>query len=244
MNTLTRKQREIQQRETQILEVSRHMLSERGYLWLSMDRVAAEMEYSKGTIYQHFKNKEEIILALAIETLKKRKDLFERAAAFQGVPRERLSAIGVACELFVRLYPDHFQLEQVIRTSSIWEKTSEIRQQVMRSCEASCVGIVGGVVRDAIAHGDMKLPDDMTVEDIVFGLWSINYGGFSIITTSTADSLSEVGISDPFMAIRRNIGSMMDGYQWRPLSHEHDYDETYQRVQNEVFSDELQQLVS
>ncbi|PHS14133.1 MAG: TetR family transcriptional regulator [Blastopirellula sp.] len=244
MNTLTRKQREIQQREMQILEVSRRMLGDRGYLWLSMDRVAEEMEYSKGTIYQHFKNKEEIILALAIETLKKRQDLFERAASFQGSPRERLSAIGVACELFVRLYPDHFQVEQIIRASSIWEKTSEIRQQVLRTCEASCIGIVGGVVRDAIAHGDLKLPEDMAVEDIVFGLWSISYGGSSIIMTTTPNSLTEVGINDPFLAIRRNIGSMMDGYNWLPLSKDYDYDETVQRVQKEVFSDELQQVVS
>ena len=68
MGTLTRKQREIAEREQLILGIAAEMLVERGYLGLTMDRIAAATEYSKGTIYQHFPNKEEIVAALATES--------------------------------------------------------------------------------------------------------------------------------------------------------------------------------
>ena len=125
MSTLSRKQREIKEREQLILDTARPMLVREGYHGLSMDRIAEALEYSKGTIYKHFSCKEEIIIALAIETLEKRTEMFERASAFRGLPRERMAATGLAAELFVRLYPDHFSVEQIIRSTSIWEKTSE-----------------------------------------------------------------------------------------------------------------------
>lgn len=236
MSTATRKQRERQQREAQILEVSRPMLLREGYHGLNMDRVAEALQYSKGTIYNHFSCKEEIIIALAIQTMEKRTALFERAAAFRGRPRERMDAVGLAAELFVRLYPEHFRVEHIIRNTSMWEKTSEKRRVVMRQCESHCVGIVGGLVRDAIAERDLQLPPEVAPADLVFGIWSMAYGAFSILTTS--DQLPELGISDPFVAVRKNIMTMLDGYRWRPLSGEHDYQAVKQRIADEVFPDE------
>ncbi|MEQ8839279.1 MAG: helix-turn-helix domain-containing protein, partial [Lacipirellulaceae bacterium] len=136
--TLTRKEREKPEREVRILELARVMLRESGYLGLSMDRIAAEMEYSKGTIYQHFRNKEEIILALANDALETRLRMFEVAATWNGNSRERMAAVGAAAEEFVDRFPLHFAVEQIVCSASIWEKTSEERQQMMQSCESRC----------------------------------------------------------------------------------------------------------
>lgn len=242
MPALTRKQREIQDREAQILSVAREMLLKDGYLGLSMDRIAEAVEYGKGTVYRHFPNKEDIILALAVETQKKRTSLFQRASLFRGASRERLTAVAVACELFVRLYPSHFHVEQVVRLSSIWEKTSEKRQNIMRTCEQSCMGIVAGIVRDAISQGDLTLSGGMTPEGMVFGMWAINFGSFSIMTTSGA--LDEIGIDDPTLAIRGCINHMLDGFGWKALSSEHDYEAVFQKALTETFTDEYQQLLA
>lgn len=239
MNTLSRKQREIAQREEQILDVARKMLAEGGYLGLGMDRIAAAMEYSKGTIYQHFSCKEEVIIALANQAQEKRVGMFQRAAQFRGGSRERLAALGRAAELFVERYPDYFQVEQIVRLSSIWEKISEDRRACMRTCEQRCVETVSGIVRDGLASGDLALPEGVSPEDLVFGLWSINFGAFSILSTST--SLAEIGIRDPLEALRMDISMMLDGYGWKPLSHEHDYHETLERIDREVFGHEYEQ---
>src|SRR5579859_1374332 len=105
MSTMTRKQREIRDREERILDVALGMLEGDGYLGLNMDRIAEALEYSKGTIYQHFSCKEEIVLSLANRALAKRCELFRRGAAFRGGTRERAHGIGMAAEIFLRLYP-------------------------------------------------------------------------------------------------------------------------------------------
>ncbi|MEW4527434.1 MAG: TetR/AcrR family transcriptional regulator [Maioricimonas sp. JB045] len=238
MSTLTRKQREIQEREQRILAVARTALLEQGYLGLSMDAIAAHLEYSKGTIYNHFPCKEEIIIALALETNDKRLGMFERAAAWPGLPRERMAAVGVAAELFVRLFPGHFRVEQLVRSTSIWEKTSNERREVMRSCETRCVGLLAGIVRDAIAQGHLTLPDGMSPEDLVFGLWAQTFGAYAIMATS--ENLQLLGVTDPYVAVRTNINRMLDGFGWAPTSDVHPYPDLFERVSNEVFPDECQ----
>lgn len=234
---LSRKQREIEQREVLILDVAREMLMQHGYLGLRMDHIAGKIEYSKGTIYQHFPNKEEIILALANQALLKRAALFSHASTMRKKSRERLAAIGAAAELFVQRFAHYFQVEQIIRINSIWEKTSENRQKVMRSCESKCMAILSGVVRDAVAHGDLVLPEDRTPEDIVFGLWSMNIGAFAILASS--DSLHEIGIADPISALRANTNQMLDGYGWLPLSTEVDFDAAIEQAKAEMLKSDV-----
>lgn len=240
MTTLTRKQREIRDREGRILHVARQLMQDGGYLGLSMDAIASELEYSKGTIYNHFPCKEEIIIALAIGTMEKRTEMFQRAASKPGLPRERLTGVGVAAEMFVKLYPEHFGVEQLIRSASIREKTSEKRRMAMHACEDRCMGIVAGVVRDAVSQGHLELRGDMTPEDLVFGLWSQTFGAYSIIATS--DALPEHGVRDPYLCVRQNINMMLDGFGWSPLSTDYDFLSLFERLQTEVFPDECRQV--
>lgn len=240
MSTLSQKKQEIAEREGNILDIAREMLKERGYLGLSMDAIAAELEYSKGTIYNHFPCKEEIIIALVNETMDTRREMFERASHYTGSSRERMAAIGVASELFVRLYTDHFDVEQLIRSPSIWDKTSESRRLEMHGGESRCMQIVTAIVRDGIACGELQLPDGMVPEDLVFGLWSLTFGAYSIIVTT--ESLEAHGVLDPYLAVRRNINILLDGFPWKPLSTEFNYLEFFEHLVAEVFPDEFQQI--
>ncbi len=237
MSKISQKQQEILDRERQILVAARSQVEERGYLGLSMDSLATDVGYSKGTVYNHFGSKEEILLALAIETQQKQSAMFRRAAAYAGTSRQRMAAVGVADELFVRLYPQHFQIEQVVFVSSIWEKTSEKMRFQMRSSQQSCMGVVAGIVRDAVASQDLVLPEEMEPEDVVFTVWSLSFGAHSILSQS--GSLTELGIEEPFKAIRHGINHTLDGFGWGPLSDEYDYLALFDRLPEELFADEL-----
>lgn len=242
MTTLTRKQREIRQREERILSLARDMLLADGYHGLSMDRIAEALEYSKGTIYQHFRNKEEILLALANEAMENRLRMFRRGAAFRGRARERLSAVGMAAELFFQLFPHHFHVEQVLRLSSVQEKTSPERRKILESCEAQCMAVISGVVRDGEASGDLSLPASMTAEDVCFGLWSLTFGGYSLVASSP--SLAAIGIREPLLAIRDNANRLLDGLGWQPLSGAIEFPALAARIAAEVFPAETQQLAA
>ncbi len=235
MKTLSPKQREIAARESRILEIARPIVIQEGYQALNMDRIAAELGLSKGTIYNHYSCKEEIVISLAVETTTRRTEMFRAAAQFMGGPRFRMQAVGVAAEKFVRESPEHFIFEQILRMDSVWEKTSEKKRAIVTSCEMNCMGIVGGVVRDAIAKGDLALPDHVTPEDLVFGLWSLTSGAYSIIITS--ESLENLGMSEPYEMVRNHTAVMMDGYRWKPFSSEFDRNELIERIEKEVFGD-------
>ena len=240
MSTISPKKQEIQEREGRILELARRSFVTSGYHGLSLDAMASELGVSRGTIYNHFKCKEDIILALLLETAEKRREMFQRVASYQDVPRARLAVIGVASELFVRLYPDHFRVEQIVKADSIWDKTTEERRTLLKTCQIQCVGIVAGVVRDGVAQGHVSLPDGVTPEALVFGLWSMTEGAYSIIATSGA--VAEMGMDEPFPVIRRNIHMMLDGIGWTPLSTERDYDSNMEKIIREVFAEEFAQL--
>ena len=127
---MTPKKREILEREARILAVARPIVVREGYHGLNMDRIADALSYSKGTIYNHFSCKEEVIIALAIQSASKRVELFRKAAQFQAKSRFRMLAIGEAAESFVRDFTDYFLFEEIIQLPSVREKTSEKRQAV------------------------------------------------------------------------------------------------------------------
>ena len=236
MKTLTPKKREIAQREARILDVARPMILQDGYLGLSMDKIASELGLSKGTIYNHFSCKEEVVISLAVQTMTKRKEMFRKAAQFRACARFRMLAIALAAEKFVRQSPEHFAFEQIIRLDSVWEKTSEQRRVVVRTCEIDSMATVAGIVRDAITSDDLNLPETVTPEGLVFGLWSLTSGAYSIIVTS--DSLELLGLNEPFEMVRQHTAVLMDGYQWKPLSSEFDRNDLFKRIATEVFGDE------
>ncbi|HSR49553.1 MAG TPA: TetR/AcrR family transcriptional regulator [Acidobacteriota bacterium] len=236
----TRKQKEIERREEMILETAREMLLKEGYVAMTMDRIAEAVDYSKGTVYQHFSCKEDILAELTVQAARRRTDLFEKAATFQGCPRERMTALGVATEVFIQSYPDHFQSEQLILNSSLWCKTSSKRREQVHACISRILSIMSGIIRDAVSQGDLTIPKHTKVDEISFGLWGITVGCHSIMMTPDLNLLS-FGIDDPFAALRRNCNYLLDGLGWKPLFREADYKETYQRIYQEVFPHVIRQ---
>jgi AcrR family transcriptional regulator len=215
MVTASRKQREIQNREAQILRLARPILLREGYQALTMERLAALMEYAKGTLYNHFPNKEEIVLALVIESMELRFKLFQAAAALSPTSRNRLMAIGVACELYTQDFSDHFAIEDWVRNATIWDKSSPKRHELIMQCESRCLNVVTGIVRDAVREGDLILRPGLSAEEMIFGFWSLNYG--SQVLAATSPSLSSLGIPDAPRALRHHCCILMNGFDWKPF---------------------------
>lgn len=223
MVELTRKQKEMECRTSEILRVSRQILISEGFQGLSMKRVASQMEYAKGTMYNHFPNKEEIVLALAVESMTLRRILFEQSAIVTGPARFRMMALGAACEFFTQHCTDDFLVEQCIRNQSIWDKSSDQRQNLIRQCEGECMGIVAAIVRDAVDRKELVIPESLTPEELVFGFWAINYG--SQILTFSSPSLPAIGINDPRNAIRVHCCTLLNGFAWQPVMMPAEYNE-------------------
>ena len=236
MNRSARKQLEIEAREQKILEVAAKMFVTSGYHGLNMDDIAQEIGCAKGTVYGHFRNKEDILMEMASRGVDKRAEMFSKAAAYPGRPRVRMAVLGMSCQLFVRAFPHYFAAEIILRTETLREKAAPERQEFMRACESRCMQILAGIVRDAVSCGDLELPDEMNAEELTFGLWSLTYGGFTLLETGTP--LQNLGIRDPYQAIFQNAYLMLDGIGWKPLSNEMDYQAINEHALEELFPSE------
>lgn len=231
-STLSRKDRERKFREDLFLDTAAEMLLKEGYLGLNLDRLAFKVEYSKGTLYQHFKTKEDLILAVAARSLEQRMQLFTRAASLTGRARERMTAIGIADLVFVHFHPQHFQIEQLMRQASLWEKTSEDRRRQFGLTTEHCAETVTRITNDAIQQGDLVL-SNMSVKEVLFGLRALSLG--SHLLALQPKLMKEMGIEKPVHLLVLQQRAYLDGVGWKPLSKDWDYEETYKRIFKEIF---------
>ena len=228
-----RKERERAAREELILDHAQRILLEEGFQNLNLDVLAKAVEYSKGTLYLHFKTKEDIAMAVVTRASKERADFFERALDFQGRSRERIQAIGFACCHFASVYPDYFNVEMMLKSHSFWEKADEVRQHEYAMQGGRCFRAVYQIVTEALQAGDLpkgKIPP----EQIVFGIASMAVG--SHIMGRNPHAAVMAGI-DPLKVLCQNVDLVIDGLGWRPLSTEYDSAAVDRRIKKEIFPD-------
>jgi AcrR family transcriptional regulator len=240
MKTLSPKKREIIRRESRVLELARGILLKRGYHGLTMARIAKAAGCSKATVYQHFPCKEEIIVALATESVEIQRSLVDRAATFQGRPRERMVAVGIATQLYAELYAEDSRIFQIVNGEAILQKASERTIWRLRSSGLRTVNVMLGIVRDAMAQGDLKLQEGHSAEDIIYHFWLLGEGGKA--SPHMWLPPEEFSIKNPFESIINTSLTLADGYGWKPLSSEWDYTETTDRVWREVFPAERRKV--
>jgi AcrR family transcriptional regulator len=231
-----RKKREYAQREKLIISTARKLLLDLGYLDLNMDRIAEVTEYSKGTIYQHFSCKEEILVQMLTESVQAVGKFLERGAQFQGTPREKMAALTIGWDLFIQLNPDHFKSRLLLQNETIRAKASPVLQKNLEKAEQNNMAIVSGVIREGVSQGYVQLREGVTPEEVSFGLWTGALGAYVLMSYEV--NLQALGISDPRKAVWDNIHALLDGFGWHPLYHELNWGETRSRIFREIFPDE------
>ena len=237
---MSRKQRELHEREQLILDSAKKILHEEGLANLTMDRVAADIEYSKGTVYNHFKNKEEIISGISCRCMNNLIELFTRAKHHTGSSRERIAAIGIAHSLYARLNPIEVQNMQIIKSQAIRDKISKEKTDEILTLEKNVTGIVIDIVIQALQAGDIPADEKFVPDGIVFGLWSMGFG--SNLLHLSDINFTQLGMQQPLDMMWVNSNKLLDSYNWQPLSHEFDIDLMYKKICKELFQNELQQL--
>jgi len=144
MSIATRKQREKEEMRALILDAARKVFLEKGYFDASIRNIAEEIEYSPGTIYLYFKDKDEIFHALHEEGFRKMLDKMQPLEHVTD-PFERLKAMGRVYLEFARDNKDFYDLMFIIQApikheleDGKWEmgrRTLEYLKNVLRQCQ-------------------------------------------------------------------------------------------------------------
>ena len=232
-------QTEIRQREGVILSAARTVLLDRGYFGLTMVRVAAVSECPKGTMYQHFGCKEDLLVALAVKCAGARLEMMERAAAHSCQSRERVVGLGESVGLYTRLYPEDSRIMHMA-TGPIREKASPQHLNELVQIEDRELGILYDILEDAVKEGNLVPRHEEMIKEMAFGIWALVDGAFTLIESNSPRQV--LGIDSPFSNLFRVFGVLADGYGWRPLFHELDWEASLARTRQAVFPEEAQQL--
>jgi len=236
---LSQKHLEIQSRDNAILDAARGIFFDRGYYGLTMDGIANQVGCPKGTIYHRFSCKEDIIICLATRSLQVRNSMMTRAAAFEGRSRERMLAVGEATSLFTRLYQSDSRLLHMAM-GPVREKASPERVLALAREESSAIQTVYGILQSGVKEGDLPLAGEVSVEEIALGAWGLVDGAFTLIESGIPFHCLD--LQDPFHKVWHFFNIAADGYGWKPLLNEWDYEETLARVRKQVFPEEAQEV--
>jgi AcrR family transcriptional regulator len=220
-------------RERWILRAAREQFLHQGWEGFSIEGIADRIGCSRALVYAHYPTKEEILLALAIESKAKRLEMLEHTLEFEGRARERLVAVDLM-EGF--LAEADIPVEILVTSTRVRARTTAKRQRALKTLELKLHLVGSGLVREAVGAGDLKLPAHTSPDQLYFSLWSSVWG--AMLVQRSDFPYEEAGIPSPPRTMRRSLLVMLDGFGWRPLSHEWDYRETCVRVEREIFQRE------
>lgn len=170
MGTEERKKRDKQEMVENILNAAMKLFLSQGYKNVTIRKIADEIEYSPGTIYLYFKDKEEILLALQTRAFGK---FYEAQMSVQNIkdPVQRLMAHGKKYIEFALANPEYYDLmfimEQPVITKSEEWHTGMNSYDLLRKN-----------VKDCTDKGLLRFNN---YEAASFALWSFVHGIASII---------------------------------------------------------------
>ncbi|HAS63274.1 MAG TPA: TetR/AcrR family transcriptional regulator [Vibrio sp.] len=239
---LSKKQQAIADREVELILLAKSLVQEQGFSNLTMDKLTALSPYSKGTIYNHFCSKEDVIIALCIHSLKSEALLFARAGQFDGSSREQVVAMHVGYRIYARMEPVLSTCAIMAKSPWVLEKASPDRVKVMNELEEQVVTYADGLVLEAVSAGDLRFSPGIGSDSIVFANWAIAFGSNALAQNASRSHCIK-RLQDPFTVLN-NANMLLDGLNWKPLSTEWDYRKTWQRVEQELFSEEIAYLDS
>lgn len=234
MNTQSRRQREFQQREQLFLDTARAIIQQEGFHSLTMEKIAAETEYAKGTIYKHFSNKEDLIVALCGQGLSYLVSLCAEMSGFPGKPREKLAVMAIAYQLYAQRYPEEYDLIMEARAGNLREKASQARLAFTDEQDATLLQLIRDQIDQAMTDGDLQLREGLQKDDICFGLWSMAFG--VTVLEQARDLIINMDISPDGFQLSRQLTCLLDGYGWRPMSHEQDYFKVLDQAQQHLIA--------
>ena len=167
MGAKERKERQKTEMREAILSAALKLFSDDGYDTVTMRKIADEIEYSVGTIYLYFRDKNEIFFELHNRGFA---EFFQKQLTVQHIedPLERLTAHGTTYIQFAIDHPEYYDVMFISRTPS-----KEINKNKHWTEGERTYDLLKLNIRQAMEAGYFKGVD---IEVAAFSLWSFVHG--------------------------------------------------------------------
>lgn len=238
--SLSKSEQKKADREEELIDLAVEIINQSGFSSLTLEKLTAQSSYSKGTIYNHFKSKEDCLSALCARAVSSILILFKRALEFDGTSREKALAVHYSYQLYTHLEPTLFMAVLSSKAPGVRENTSEQRMALVDSLELEINQLSDDMIAVALSDGSLHLPSHLSVDTLSFANWAMSFGTNAL--ASQASDLRAIKRLDADTILLQNISILHDGMNWSPLSKDWDYQKTWQRIGQEVFLDDIAAL--
>ncbi|MGB0465927.1 MAG: TetR/AcrR family transcriptional regulator [Pontibacterium sp.] len=228
-------------REQDLICTALNIISTEGVSGLTMDKLVAQVPYSKGTVYKHFSCKEDLLTALCNNSLKKLSSLFERALTFEGNSREKMLSVGFAYFLHSQLNATEFMLVISAKTPGIREKSTAKRQEQHLSLENGLMSSMLEVITLGLSSGELALQPHLSPPQIAFSLWAMSFGTIALLHQSLDQCVMRTDMVLERELVNHN-NLLLDGLGWQPFTQAHNGAETLARLKAGIFAPEIARL--
>lgn len=181
-----------------ILDTAWQMVKEEGWQSLSIRKIATAVNYSVPVIYDHFENKEAIVLEFARQGFEMLTKSVARAIDKTNDPAEQLKAIADGYWKFASKHKEYYQLMFGMgmvgcEIEKCFPERADFRTMVMDP------------IKILIAKGEN--PDDNPFLKY-FTFWSILHGLISIrnLDTNVSENVSKMVMDDAVTGFIKNLG--------------------------------------
>jgi len=189
-NVLSRKERDKLRNKDAILEAAVHLFAQKGFAETKLEDVATLAEFGKGTLYNYFENKDDLLLSAFDFAVAKILDFLYEQLSSVSDPMERIRLIANSQFNYYRQNTDFMNVvmtnHQILMNNTcsrpVFDRFQDLKKLVVIEMQAAMdagqlrpgnaqhyatylSGMIHGQVRSLNA-GDMKM-DDMYADEII-----------------------------------------------------------------------------
>lgn len=172
-----------------ILDTAKERFERFGFKKTVMDEICQDGKISKRTVYEYFKDKEDLFTSLFIrETLRAREVIFSRLGEVPDAMEKLVRLTRIAIDYFNE---DSF-VTKVLRDDGNMYMPF-LSREYHSMVEKGIVGIIAGIVRDGINQGIFRKIDERIAGYMLFKLFqSFSYAKTSTLSTSRKKQAHEI----------------------------------------------------
>ncbi|MCQ4214733.1 TetR/AcrR family transcriptional regulator [Streptomyces longispororuber] len=167
MRTAQRKAYDVAERERRLLRTALDVISRDGLHQLTLGRLAQEAGYSKGTVYHHFTCREDLLVELSAESLRRQSRAFQSVAELPWDGVRALYGLAFAAMRHAETQPALFESSVTALTDAVLGAASQERLDRRRLVAEQTTRIVVAVVERTVREGEFghpELPAEVAVD--------------------------------------------------------------------------------
>ena len=208
MTKADRREKEREIRRKDIIDAAERLFFANGYENVKMNNIAEEAEMARGTLYQYFKNKDDIYAAIAIRAAEMINEKFKELLTKDQTGIEKMR---IVCEFYYDFYKKYPGYYNAYYHSEMFDVESSPTLKKLKKIRKTSFQVAVNAVKDGMKDGSLREGLDPAVTTLFMLATANNINNISPVTQMymdeyglTQDKLFQLTLDMAIISIENN----------------------------------------